>query len=173
MTKYIHTTFGSREVLSALREKHLDRPIHLSVQDDDRSRYQLIELTENSKSVFAMASSYRVLDATGDDETLRGCMMFTFITLNDQERDNFIRRYHAFNRQAEPNIDGAIASFLLQRTDNDHEIAILSTWQTKEKWAKWHNSASFPLIRYENPNSRYNLRRIAYTFAAFTKQAKA
>ena len=165
MPKYIHTTFGSREVLSALRNKHLERPIHLSLDDSDSSRAQLIELTEDPKSVFAMPASYRVLSSMGADEDLRGWMVFTFITLNDKERDNFIRRYNAFI--SEGNLHGGLSSFLLQRTNNDHEIALLSTWRTKREWEEWSDDASFPLHRYEGGG--YNLRRSTYSFAAFTK----
>jgi heme-degrading monooxygenase HmoA len=170
MTQYIHTTFGSRAVLNDVRNQHLDRPLHLSVQDDDHSRFQLIELTENEQSAFSAPTTYRVLDHFGDNGDIRGWMVFTFITLNDAERDNFIRRYHAFISQNNLHLDGAIASYLLQRTSNDHEIAILSTWNTKEQWQSWHNDAAFPLHDYENPNSAYNLRRVSYSFAAFSKQ---
>lgn len=167
MTRYIHTTFGTREVLNEIRSKHLDRPIHLSIDDSDHLRGMLIELTDDSKSAFAMPTSYKVLSSAGADEELRGWLMFSFITLNDQERDNFIRRYEAFLSQG--NLHGGLSSFLLQRTNNDHQLVLLSTWNTKEQWEAWSQEDDFPMKRYEGANASYNLRRASYSFAAFTK----
>jgi heme-degrading monooxygenase HmoA len=139
------------------------------MQDDDHSRFQLVELTDNEKSAFSAPTTYRVLDHFGADDDIRGWMVFTFITLNDIERDNFIRRYDAFINETDMHDQGAIASYLLQRTTNDHDLAILTTWQTKEKWDAWYHDERFPLHRYEDPNSGYNLRRVTYSFAAFSK----
>ncbi|GAK30690.1 hypothetical protein WOSG25_041300 [Weissella oryzae SG25] len=169
MTRYIHTTFGTREVLSEVRNKHLDRPIHLSVEDGDQSRAQLIELTDDPKSVFTVPTSYKVISSAGDDSELRGWMMFTFITLNDQERDNFIRRYDAFLKQG--NLHGGLSSFLLQRTNNDHQLVLLSTWKSKDQWQNWSEESDFPMRRYEGPNASYNLRRVGYSFKAFSKSS--
>ena len=70
-----------------------DHKLLLTDDEEDKERYQLLEKTTNKKSIFMMPTTYEILAERGDTSDLRGLMNFTFITLNDMERDNFIRRY--------------------------------------------------------------------------------
>ncbi|MBA5962411.1 antibiotic biosynthesis monooxygenase [Weissella cibaria] len=168
MTEYLHVTFGSRTVLQDVRNQHLDHKLLLTVDEEDKERYQLLEKTTNKKSIFAMPTTYEILAECGDTSDLRGWMNFTFITLNDMERDNFIRRYQAYEEgMTEP---GFISSYLLQRNDNSHQIVMLSTWNMKTDWENWQAKEDFPLRQYESSNSLYGLMRKQYSFAAFSKQ---
>ena len=135
MTEYIHETFGSRVVLQNIRNQNLQRELLLMRDDADSQRYELLEKTTDEQSVFAMPTTYKVLSSHGETEELRGWMSFTSITLNDLERDNFLRRYN--NETFDIGTQGFISSYVLQRIDNNHEIVILSTWQLKKNWTDW------------------------------------
>lgn len=166
MTEYIHETFGSRVVLQNIRNQNLQRELLLMRDDADSQRYELLEKTTDEQSVFAMPTTYKVLSSHGETEELRGWMSFTSITLNDLERDNFLRRYN--NETFDIGTQGFISSYVLQRIDNNHEIVILSTWQLKKNWTDWQENSNVSLKRYEH--GQYNLRTKQLSFAAFTKQ---
>ncbi|MDY2521815.1 antibiotic biosynthesis monooxygenase [Weissella confusa] len=168
MTEYLHVAFGSKAVLQNVRNEHLDHKLLMMVDDEDKSRYQLLEKTTNKKSIFAMPTTYEILASRGETSDIRGWMNFTFITLNDAERDNFIRRYNAYEEGMDEH--GFISSSLLQRNDNQHQIVMLSTWNMKSDWELWHAKNDFPLRQYESSNSLYGLMRKQYSFAAFSKQ---
>lgn len=166
MTEYLHVTFGSKDVLQNVRNNNLERGLLLMSDDSDRQKYELLEKTTDKNSVFAMPVTYEILASHGGTDELRGWMNFTFIRLNDLERDNFIRRYRASKQDIET--PGFISSYILQKTTNAHELVILSTWRLKENWSDWQESTDFPLHRYEH--AQYNLYRKQLSFAALAKQ---
>ncbi len=166
MTEYIHETFGSRAVLQNIRNQNSQRELLLMRDDADSQRYELLEKTENEQSSFAVPTTYKVLSSYGQTDELRGWMSFISITLNDLERDNFLRRFN--NETFAISTPGFISSYVLQRIDNNHEIVILSTWQLKKNFTEWRLTSNFPLDRYKH--SQYNLRSKQLSFAAFSKQ---
>lgn len=167
MTEYLHVTFGSRTVLQEVRNKNLERELLLMNDESDPEKYELLEKTTDKNSVFTVPVSYEIISSHGDTDELRGWMSFTFITLNDLERDNFIRRYKSTSIDTE--VPGFISSYILQSTTNSHELVILSTWRLKKNWTDWQSSTNFPLRRYEH--SQYNLHRKQLSFTALVKQS--
>ncbi|AIG65290.1 antibiotic biosynthesis monooxygenase family protein [Weissella tructae] len=169
MTEYLYTTFGSEEVLQMVREANPERGLMLTVDDTDPLRYQLLDKT-TAKSVFSTPTSYEILSQTGKSKEIRGWMNFTFLTISDQERANFIRRWETFQTHGFDQVDGFMSAFLLQRTDEPQQMAILTTWTLKEFWTIWDDETENPLTPYEAMASRYGLRNSQYSFAAFSKQ---
>lgn len=168
MTEYLYTTFGSEAVLQSVREAHPTRHLMLTEDDADPLRYQLLEKT-TADSVFNTPTSYEILAQEGQVTEIRGWMNFTFITLSDQERANFIRRWNTYQAHGFDQVPGFISVFLLQRTDEPNQLAILTTWTLKEFWTIWDDEAETPLTMYEAVPSRYGVRHSQYSFAAFSQ----
>ncbi|MCM0582056.1 hypothetical protein H9L19_06500 [Weissella diestrammenae] len=168
MTQFIHTTFGSREVLKTIQAAHLDRRLFLTVDMKDPNRFQLIELNAQSTNLFVAGTTYEVLMQLIPDEDLRGMMQWQYLTLNDDEAQSFIRRAPAFaklQRQQE----GLINFYLLQ-VPNSFDYAILTTWVTKEAADKFQPVMAELMQRYTGSNSsKYNLRSRQFSFATLTK----
>ncbi|MCW0952722.1 hypothetical protein OIT44_01340 [Weissella ceti] len=170
MTEYLYTTFGSEEVLQSVREANSSRNLMLTVDDTDPLRYQLLDKTTES-SIFNTPTSYEILSQHGQAQEIRGWMNFTFITLSDQERANFIRRWETYQAHGFDNVSGFMSGFLLQRTDEPSQFAILTTWTLKDYWTIWDDETETPLTIYEASPLRYGVRHSQYSFAAFTKQS--
>jgi len=166
MTEYLYTTFGSEEVLQSVREKNPDRVIMLSVDDNDPKRFQLIEKT-NKPSVFSLPTTYKILFETDVSSDIRGWMNFTFITMPDQERDNFVRRCQSYLAENAASVSGLIDAYILQRTDNPNQLAIFTTWTLKEYWTIWMEDSVTPLTQYQAMASKYGFRNSQYTFAKY------
>ncbi|KRN31700.1 antibiotic biosynthesis monooxygenase family protein [Weissella halotolerans] len=170
MPEYLHTTFGSKEVLTAIRNQHLNQHLLLTVDDADPYRYQLIEKTSDSDSVFTTPTSYEILSEQGETAELRGWLNFHFITVPEQGRANFIRRWNAFQERDFTGVAGFISSYLLQRVDEPQQLAVLTTWTMKDFWLVWQADNQSPLKDYQTEGNRYGLRDAQYSFVAFAKQ---
>jgi len=170
MAKFIYTTFGTRDVLQGIQAKHKNRNIYLAIDNDDQDRFQLIEATDDEKSPFASGTTYEVLD-TGDDsnsDDLRGWMQWSYIILNEDESDAFIRRYRLFIEEHEATT-GLLSSFLLHVPDT-FDYAILTTWTTHAAAQAFAKQRASFFDRYTGLNSsRYNLREKQFSFSALTK----
>lgn len=169
MTEYLYTTFGSEAVLQNIREENPTRRLLLTEDDTDPLRFQLIERTEGD-SIFSSPTTYEVLSHFGETKEIRGWLNFTFITLSDQERANFVRRWERYQNHGFDNVSGFMSAFLLQRTDEPNQFAILTTWTLKEFWTIWDDETETPLTMYEAVPLRYGVRHSQYSFAAFSKQ---
>lgn len=167
MVAYLHVTFGSCGVLQMVQQRYPQRPLLLVVDEGDADRYQLLELTHTKKSVFAMPTTYTILACLHASLAVRGWLNFDMITLPDLQRENFIKRLLANTTLQQAT--GLINMYLLQRTDNGQQLAILTTWQTRADWQKWHTATDSLLSEYETEASRYSLRRKQYHFAALSK----
>lgn len=169
MTEYLYTTFGSEAVLQGIRENNPNRRLMLTEDDTDPLRFQLLDRTEGA-SIFNTPTTYEILSRHGQTKEIRGWLNFTFITLSDQERANFIRRWERYQAHSFENVSGFMSAFLLQRIDEPSQIAILTTWTLKEFWTIWDDETETPLTMYEASPLRYGVRHSQYSFAAFSKQ---
>jgi len=167
MTTYLHVTFGSQAVLQDIQHHHSERGLLLTVDAADKDRYQLLDLTNAQQSVFAMPTTYAVLASFHATLDIRGWLNFDLMTLPDLQRDNFMKRFRADADLQRAN--GLINAYLLQRTDNLQQVAVLTTWQTEWDWQRWHSSPSYLLNNYEKDAVQYSFLHKQYRFAAFMK----
>lgn len=65
MTEYLHVAFGSKAVLQNVRNEHLDHKLLMMVDDEDKSRYQLLEKTTNKKSILQCQRRMKFLLVVG------------------------------------------------------------------------------------------------------------
>ncbi len=167
MTKYLHVTFGSKAVLQNIRNTYSNRTLLMAQDERDALRYQLIELTEHEDTVFAAPTTYTIMEEYGDTQDIRGWMHWTFITLNDMERDNFLRQWHNWTTHDVANRHGWLSTRLLKVANSD-DFVFLESWQRREDYFNWTVTNQASIQNLTGNASHYNLRENNYHFAALT-----
>ncbi|MDR3191099.1 MAG: hypothetical protein LBT80_07865 [Lactobacillaceae bacterium] len=168
MTKYMHVTYGSKAILTEVIKKHPTHQLHLATDEQDDKRYQLFEITEQANSVFASAITYEIIDEVGQVDDVRGWMNWTFITLNDEERDNFLRRWKTMGDTARDEAYGWLSSRIMV-IPSTYDLAIMSTWTLRKEFFNWNVEHEWPIKQYVGKQTKYNYREKGYRFAALTK----
>ncbi|QIL50506.1 hypothetical protein G7084_03755 [Weissella coleopterorum] len=160
--EYLYTTFGTKEVLQTIQQQHPDRPIYLTFDRDDHERFQLIEYSKNANSPFNSGIKYEILLSQKKIIDLRGMMAWSYLTLNDEEREYFILRTKAW-MDGLNSLNGLINICLVQ-VASGFDYAILMTWKTEKDFQKFQPKRDdfFKSFQY---NSGVHLRSKEFQFA--------